>query len=110
MTDDETPKGATGQQLAITFSPRAVAMFSKLDLAAQVTIRDRLLMLSAGFQEAGSLKLHVRKLIGKFAGYYRLRVGAYRVIFKIERESIWVVAVAHRKEVYRKRPGGLDHG
>jgi mRNA interferase RelE/StbE len=39
----------------------------------------------------------------KGAGKYRLRVGAYRVLYTIDdaRRSIEIVAVGHRREVYR---------
>lgn len=42
-------------------------------------------------------------MVGNFAGYWRYRVGNYRVIARIEdrRIVITVVAIAHRREVYR---------
>jgi mRNA interferase RelE/StbE len=42
-------------------------------------------------------------LVGEHAGYWRWRVGDYRVIAQIEDErvTILVVRVAHRREVYR---------
>ena len=43
------------------------------------------------------------KLISE-ADYYRLRVGDYRVVYKIndKGKEIYVIAVKHRSEVYRK--------
>ena len=42
-------------------------------------------------------------LVGEHAGYWRWRIGDYRVIAKIEDEriTILVIRVAHRREVYR---------
>ena len=42
-------------------------------------------------------------LVGEHAGYWRWRIGDYRVIARIEDEriTILVVRVAHRREVYR---------
>lgn len=42
-------------------------------------------------------------LVGEHAGYWRWRIGDYRVIARIEDERIviLVVRVAHRREVYR---------
>ncbi|MBI4354449.1 MAG: type II toxin-antitoxin system RelE/ParE family toxin [Candidatus Omnitrophica bacterium] len=37
-------------------------------------------------------------------GFWRLRVGDYRVIYRIESQTIWVVAVGHRKVIYALRP------
>ena len=36
-----------------------------------------------------------------FKGCRRMRVGHYRIIFKLERISILIVKIAHRKEVYK---------
>jgi mRNA interferase RelE/StbE len=33
-------------------------------------------------------------------GYWKLRVGDYRVVYKIEESNIIVLAIIHRKEVY----------
>lgn len=42
-------------------------------------------------------------LVGEHAGFWRWRIGDYRVIARIEDErvTILVVRVAHRREVYR---------
>ncbi|MCY3777508.1 MAG: type II toxin-antitoxin system RelE/ParE family toxin [Candidatus Aminicenantes bacterium] len=48
-------------------------------------------------------------LKGDLRGLRRLRVGDHRVVYEV-RESILVVLivrVAHRRDVYRRRPGGV---
>ncbi|MFN3520195.1 MAG: type II toxin-antitoxin system RelE family toxin [Sphingomonas sp.] len=42
-------------------------------------------------------------LVGEHAGYWRWRIGDYRVIARIEDErvTILLVRMAHRREVYR---------
>lgn len=35
-------------------------------------------------------------------GYRKLRVGDYRVIFKLDKNNIVVLKIGHRKEVYQK--------
>ena len=35
-------------------------------------------------------------------GYRKLRVGDYRVIFKLDKDNIVVLKIGHRKEVYNK--------
>ena len=44
-----------------------------------------------------------RKLSGR--DRYRLRQGAYRILYSIEDDqlTIWVVKIGHRKDVYRGR-------
>ena len=33
-------------------------------------------------------------------GYWKLRVGDYRVVFKIAGEEVWILRIIHRKKVY----------
>jgi mRNA interferase RelE/StbE len=33
-------------------------------------------------------------------GYWKLRVGDYRVVFKIVAEEVWILGIIHRKQVY----------
>lgn len=44
----------------------------------------------------------IEQLTGNFKDFWRFRIGAYRVVFKLEEQKplILVVRVAHRKEVY----------
>lgn len=35
-------------------------------------------------------------------GYWKLRVGDYRVVFKIVKKEVWILGIIHRKEVYEK--------
>jgi mRNA interferase RelE/StbE len=41
--------------------------------------------------------LPLRKNLG---GYWKLRVGDYRVVFKVEGEIVYVLAIRHRKSIY----------
>jgi mRNA interferase RelE/StbE len=43
-----------------------------------------------------------KPLTGNFSGFYRYRIGNYRVIYQVIKEEILieVVAVGHRKDVY----------
>jgi len=34
-------------------------------------------------------------------GYWKLRVGDYRVVYKIVGKEVWVLGIIHRKEVYK---------
>ncbi len=42
---------------------------------------------------------YVRRIVG--TEWYRLRAGEYRIIVKIDNNTIYVLRVAHRKKVYR---------
>lgn len=39
-------------------------------------------------------------LRGSLKGYWKLRVGDYRVVFKVVGTEVWVLTILHRKEVY----------
>jgi len=33
-------------------------------------------------------------------GYMKLRVGDYRIVFKVKKKNVYVIAMSHRKKVY----------
>jgi mRNA interferase RelE/StbE len=33
-------------------------------------------------------------------GYWKLRVGDYRVVYKVVKNEVWILGVIHRKKVY----------
>ena len=35
-------------------------------------------------------------------GYWKLRVGDYRVVFKVIETEVWILGIRHRKSAYRK--------
>ena len=41
-----------------------------------------------------------KPLRGDLVGHYRLRVGDWRIVFRVEGTDALVVAVAHRKDIY----------
>ena len=83
----------------IEFLPQAAKELGKLDrtIAARIirTLEQRIATLDDP-RAIGSA------LVGEHAGYWRWRIGDYRVIARIEEEriTILVIRVAHRREVY----------
>ena len=41
-------------------------------------------------------------------GYWKLRVGNYRVVFKIEGEIVYLLGIRHRKKVYEDVTGRIE--
>lgn len=39
-------------------------------------------------------------LRGSLKGYWKLRVGNYRLVFKIVSSEVWILTILHRKAVY----------
>ena len=35
-------------------------------------------------------------------GYWKLRVGDYRVVYKVKGNKVWIFAIINRRDVYRK--------
>ncbi|PZO72441.1 MAG: type II toxin-antitoxin system mRNA interferase toxin, RelE/StbE family [Sphingomonas taxi] len=85
---------------AIEFLPEAAKELRKLDrqAAARIvrTLEERIAPLDDPRQIGSAL-------VGEHAGYWRWRIGDYRVVARIEDEriTVLVVRVAHRREVYR---------
>ncbi len=86
--------------LEIEYLPGAKKDLEKIDKLWQRRIKKNLQMLS---ENPALLKNKITKLKGKYKDYFRLRVGNYRVIFRVEKKKlvILVVRIAHRKEIYR---------
>ena len=44
-----------------------------------------------------------KKLVGNLSDYYKLRVGNYRIIYKIidSKVSVEVIKIKHRKDIYK---------
>jgi mRNA interferase RelE/StbE len=81
---------------SIEFRPQALRVLRKLDSKNQARIRGAIVLLARDPRPPGS-----RKLQGRDG--YRVRVGDFLVIYAIEdsRLTILVVAIGHRREVYR---------
>ena len=84
----------------IEFVPEAAKELGKLDRTAAARIVRTLETRIATLDDPRALGA---ALTGEHAGYWRWRIGDYRVIARIEdaRITILVVRVAHRREVYR---------
>jgi mRNA interferase RelE/StbE len=41
-------------------------------------------------------------LKGELGNYWKLRVGDYRVVYKIEKDVIVILAIMHRSEIYKR--------
>ena len=83
---------------SLEFAARAYRQFAKLDRQAQQRLAPAIDALADDPRPPGCVKL---------AGaddLYRIRVGAYRVVYAIEddRLVVLVVKVGHRRDVYRE--------
>lgn len=84
---------------SVEFAPAAARDLKQLDPA----IRLQLLRSCAVLEEAPypGTSARIKLLVGISPRHYRLRVGDYRIIYRIEASRVIVVRVAPRREAYR---------
>ncbi len=68
----------------------------KLDVVVRRQLYKKLLHYSS----LGDIKAVAKKLVNREAGEYRLRIGSYRVIFDLDRHTMILLRVQHRKDAY----------
>ena len=84
----------------VKFDPRAFAELRKFDGSAQRRITTYMRERIAGKSDPRAFG---KALTGELAGLWRYRVGDYRVVCSINDspQTVSVLRVAHRKDVYR---------
>ena len=85
---------------SVNFEPRALDELEKLDRAAQKRI---VAFCQKHFPREGNPRLWAKALAGNKVGLWRYRIGSYRMVCRIddETQTVLVLRVAHRKDVYR---------
>ena len=83
----------------VDFTPAAARDLKRLD----PYVRSQLLRAATILTEAPqpSSSGRIKLLVGLQPAHFRLRVGDYRIIYRIESNQVLVVRVAHRREAYR---------
>ena len=81
---------------SVIFHPNAAEEITRLNAVMKErlknAVRERLMT---------EPSLYGKPLRGTLKGYWKLRVGDYRVVYGIDNNDIIVYAVCHRKKVYR---------
>jgi len=82
---------------SVSFEPECIDDLDAISQVMRVRILKKIEWLSVNFENVSSLPL-----TGQWSGFYKLRVGDYRVIyeFDIENQLIFVARVGHRREIY----------
>lgn len=79
--------------MSLIISPRAEKSLRKLPKFDQVAIAQKLRGL------AGNIPSE-EKLSG-YADIFRVRVGDYRIVYRRAKQSIYIVLIGHRRDVYK---------
>jgi len=81
----------------ILFSGEAVQDIKRLDTVVKKRLRKKLQAVA----ESKDVLQNSKKIIHHESGQYRIRIGDYRIIFDLDGNSLYILRVRHRKEVYR---------
>ncbi len=81
----------------IIFTKESAKDIEKLDQ----TVKKQLYKKLAYFKDLDDIKVVAKKLHNDEAGEYRLHVGNFRIIFDLDKHTIVVLRVQHRKNVYK---------
>jgi len=84
--------------MEIIFSERARREWTRLERTVQDHLREKLSL----YLESGQPLNFAERLHGPELGEYRFRVGDYRIVFDVEGDTIHVLRVGNRKEIYKK--------
>lgn len=65
------------------------------------TTRQRIAKKLTFFLEQEDPLSYARQLVHSNIGSYRFRVGHYRIVFDVEVDTLQVISIKHRKDIYR---------
>ena len=82
---------------SLSFEPESLIDLDNLDQVVRLRILNKIEWLSFNFEQITPLPL-----TGEWSGFYKLRVGDYRVIyeFDLENQLIIITRIGHRREIY----------
>jgi mRNA interferase RelE/StbE len=83
----------------VEYLAEAVKELELLEKPIQRIIKEKIHILAAS---PDTLKNNIKALKGEYSGKHRLRVGDYRIIYRLQNEiiTITIIRIGHRKEVY----------
>ena len=80
---------------SVTFEPESITDLDLITDFIRLRILNKIAWLAINFEQITPLPL-----TREWSGFYKLRVGDYRVIYEFDRESRIIIRVGHRSEVY----------
>lgn len=85
---------------SINTSARFNEKFKKLDRYTQLMIKS---WITKNLVDTDNPRIHEKALVGNKSGYWRYRIGDYRLICEIIDNELIILAlsIGHRKEVYK---------
>ncbi len=92
----------TGEQSGLMYEVVLSAQAQKIYASADQALAKKLARCFEQLEQSPRYHPNIKPLKGDFAGYYRYRIGDYRVIYLVDDETnqVLVNTIAHRREVY----------
>lgn len=82
--------------MKIELSETAVSQYQRLQQPFRKQVQNKIDALA----EHGLSLPNLKVLTGNLSGWYRLRAGVYRVVFRVENDTAWIAVIQHRRDVY----------
>jgi mRNA interferase RelE/StbE len=84
---------------SLNYEPEAVNDLDQLTQTTRVRILKKIEWLKDNFDQISPLPL-----TGNLSGFYKLRIGDYRVIYEFDKKNciIYVNRIGHRREIYEE--------
>lgn len=84
---------------SVKYEPEAVNDLDQLTQTTRIRILKKIEWLKINFDQILPLPL-----TGNLSGFYKLRIGDYRVIYEFDKENciIYVNRIGHRREIYEE--------
>lgn len=85
--------------MQFVYSKKAQKQFQKLDFAIQKRIK----VFTEEIQSLENPRTKGKALVANYSGFWRYRIGDYRIICEIcdEELIIYAIDIAHRKQIYK---------
>lgn len=82
---------------SVGFESESITDLDHLSQVVRMRILDKISWLGINFEQITPLPL-----TGQWSGFYKLRVGDYRIMYEFERENqlIIITRIGHRSEIY----------
>jgi mRNA interferase RelE/StbE len=92
--------------MAIKFRKKAIKFLEKASPENVENIREQIKQIALALEEQGIIpftELDIKKMKGDWEGFYRVRIGKNRLIFKVDISSrdIEIYAIGARGDVYK---------
>lgn len=81
--------------MEVGLTAEALQQYAALPRAIQPRVDQVIRRLERWPEVSGS-----KPLVGKLAGHFRIRTGAYRIVFRVAGEKVIVWKIGNRKDVY----------